>query len=283
MKKLILFIAGIALMASCTEKIHIDLGKNTERLVVEGIITNDTMAHTVKLTKTSDYYYDQPAPVVSGAIVTVNDGYTTDTLKENMAGSGIYQTRSNYYGTAGRTYTLNIVLQEAIDGHKDYTASCEMKQVPVADSVQMEYKENYYGNMDFWVIKTYFQEPEGSNYYLFQFKKNGILQTDTINEYAISDDRFFNSTYLDGVGIFWLGQDKDLDPYYPVQPGDTITLITAGITEDYYHFISDVMRETGLQTPLFSGPPANVEGNISNNAIGFFAAYTKAETTVITR
>lgn len=283
MKKLTFIIAGLALMTACTEKVHIDLGKDTERLVVEGIITNDTMAHTVKLTTTTEYYYDQPAPTVSGAIVTLSDGITTDTLKENTTGSGIYQTRTDYYGVAGRTYTLNIVLQQPIDGHKEYTSTCEMKQVPAADSIQMEYKKDYYGDLDFWVLKTYFQEPPEENFYMFQFKKNGVMQTDTISEYAISDDRFFNSTYLDGVGIFWLGQDKDFDYYYPVQPGDTITLITAGITDEYYHFIMDVMLETGMQTPMFSGPPANVKGNINNGAIGFFAAYTRNEVTTIAR
>jgi hypothetical protein len=32
--------------------------------------------------------------------------------------------------------------------------------------------------------------------------------------------------------------------------------------------------------PLFSGPPANVKGNISNGAIGFFAAYTTSRSRI---
>ena len=44
--------------------------------------------------------------------------------------------------------------------------------------------------------------------------------------------------------------------------------------EDYYYFIDAVNEETGIQVPLFSGPPANVPSNISNGAKGFFRVYS---------
>ncbi|HPM92458.1 MAG TPA: hypothetical protein PKZ74_06565, partial [Bacteroidales bacterium] len=48
------------------------------------------------------------------------------------------------------------------------------------------------------------------------------------------------------------------------------------ITEEFYDFVMTLQSETGFQTPLFSGPPANVKSNLSNGAVGFFTAYSVA-------
>ena len=47
----------------------------------------------------------------------------------------------------------------------------------------------------------------------------------------------------------------------------------SGITKEYYNFVQEV-QIAGFNIPLFTGPPANVVGNIDNGAIGFFAAYS---------
>jgi hypothetical protein len=54
----------------------------------------------------------------------------------------------------------------------------------------------------------------------------------------------------------------------------------SSITKEYYNFIQEV-QQAGIQIPFFSGPPANVEGNISNGGVGFFAAYSNSFAKVI--
>ena len=46
------------------------------------------------------------------------------------------------------------------------------------------------------------------------------------------------------------------------------------IGSGYANFIWEAQAEVQGSNPLFSGPPANVKGNIDNGAIGFFAAYS---------
>jgi len=46
------------------------------------------------------------------------------------------------------------------------------------------------------------------------------------------------------------------------------------INREYNDFLSDAQIELQGSNPLFSGPPANVKGNISNGAFGFFSAYS---------
>ena len=61
----------------CTERIDVEVGSTYTRLVVEGAVTTDTTVHSVRLSLTSDYFYNQPAPPVSGASVFIDDGEQT--------------------------------------------------------------------------------------------------------------------------------------------------------------------------------------------------------------
>jgi len=96
------------------------------------------------------------------------------------------------------------------------------------------------------------------------------MLTDTITNRFVSEDEFYNGNYTNGIGVGYLDQSKEREV---IRVGDTITFQGCSITEDYYNFIITLQSETGFQTPLFSGPPANVKSNINNGAAGFFAAY----------
>ena len=57
MKKIICNILIACLFISCEEVINLDLPERAPRLVVDGLITNDTASYSIKLTKTSKYTY----------------------------------------------------------------------------------------------------------------------------------------------------------------------------------------------------------------------------------
>jgi len=103
--------------------------------------------------------------------------------------------------------------------------------------------------------------------------------TDTITEIGISDDRFFNGNYTYGAPVYHLSEKN---PVEALNPGDTVTLMMSSITKEYYNFIVELMDETfEFRNPLFSGPPANISTNISNDGVGFFAAYSTTYSTTI--
>jgi hypothetical protein len=76
MKIIIYTLAIFALFnTSCTERIELELNSDEHvRLVVEGWITNQQKAHSVKLTTTTSYFENEAAPKVSGAVVSITDG-----------------------------------------------------------------------------------------------------------------------------------------------------------------------------------------------------------------
>jgi hypothetical protein len=257
----------VGLMTSCTEKIDIDLGTTYTRFVVEGAITTDTLKHQVKLSKSIDYYSQTDVPTVSHADVKINDGITTISLNENDSVLGLYETPSDYYGVPGRTYSLEINLAEPINGQTHFTSSSKLNPVAPIDSIKVVYKEEW----EAWELQIYAWDPATVNFYSFNVFKNGNLVTDTISEVGISDDKYFNGNFTYGASVYYFIKR---DPTENLSNGDTITLQMGGITEEYYHFVYDVINETfDFRNPLFSGPPANISTNISNGGMGFFTAY----------
>ena len=59
---------------ACTTDFDVHLDSMPPVLVVDAVVTTDTTTHYVYLKTTGSYFSSQPADVVSGAIVTLDDG-----------------------------------------------------------------------------------------------------------------------------------------------------------------------------------------------------------------
>lgn len=267
-KSYFIHIALLLTMASCTEKIDITLDNSYIRLVVEGAITTDTLSHTVKLTTTSSYYFNQPSPAVSGAAVTISVGKQTFNLTEKEP--GIYQTAQFVHGIPDSTYILNIKLASPVGGFSEYTATSKLYPVADMDSVTLLFHPDWTKD-GMWEIKCYVQEPPTEDYYRFLIYRNMELLTDTLDEWLVTDDKFINGSYTNGLSIGYLRQGT---PDQGLRTGDTVMVEANSIGKEYANFLWEAQAELFGSNPLFSGPPANVKGNISNGAVGFFAAYS---------
>ncbi|MCK9422671.1 MAG: DUF4249 domain-containing protein [Bacteroidales bacterium] len=261
------------LIAACTEKINVNLDSTYTRLVVDGNIASDTATYQIRLTKTADYFFNEPVPPVTRASVFLSDGENIFPLAETKPGiSGIYSTDSTFVGKKDKTYTLHIDLSEPISGESAFDAICKLNHVTHLDSIGTVFEPDW-GKEGIWKIKLWAQEPGNEvNYYLFNLYRNGKLLTDTITKKVVSDDKFYNGSYMNGVDVIYL---NNAHKWETINPGDTIILQMSGITEEYYNFIMQV-QQSGLNIPFFSGPPANVKGNIDHGGIGFFAAYSNS-------
>ena len=274
MKKLIQIIVKIGLglvavlvLKSCTEPINISLNSTNVRCVIYGEITTETKAHKVTITKSADYYSNKPAETISGAMVTITDGVSTIPLVESITEPGNYFTNSNVYGELGKIYTLNVSNVDLLgDGvMSSYTASSEMKPVGRIDSIETVFNSRW----KVWEVKAWAKDPvETEDYYLCKAYINGVLYTDSLINYSVADDKFFNGNNTNGLSVVSF-IEKDT-----IRVGTNITLDICGISKDYFKFISEVQTLLYGQSPMFSGPPANIRTNLSNDAIGYFTAYS---------
>ena len=281
MNRLFILISGLLLLATaCTEKIDVKLDSTYTRLVVDGNIAADTGVYRISLTKSADYFYNSAVPRVVNAHVYMSDGTDVFPLTETQPGiSGIYQTSSSFAGRVGNTYTLHVELADQIGSNQTYEASSKLNSVAHLDSIGTAFHPDW-GKEGVWGIKVWTQEPgDEKNYYLFNVYKNGVLLTDTINKKVISEDKFYNGSYMNGVEAVYLNNGHKWES---LKPGDTVTLEMSGITKEYFDFLTQV-RQSGFSIPFFSGPPANVQGNINNGGIGFFTAWSTSSAKTIVK
>lgn len=268
MKKLV-FILSILAFVGCTERIDIEVDKSYTRIVVDGTISNDTMAHLVRITKTADFFDGTPAPDVSGATVFIIEKNDTVFLTENEEGH--YYTPRDFYAKTKTNYELVV---ENVDINEDgvleeYRAVDEMTYALPIDSINLLKTYIEGPNREFIGIMLFTFEPPEKNYYIFKSRINGELLPETVTEWGLSDDEFINGNYTNGFVVKYLDQTDSTEI---LRPGETYTLELTQISESYFDFLNAVNLESFGNIPLFSGPPANIKGNISNDGIGYFAA-----------
>lgn len=268
----------VTALAGCTEKIDVNLDQQQyARLVVDARFSSDTMAHLVKLSTTSDYFDNQAPKTISGAEVTISNAEEEYFLNEMPAGSGNYYTDPQVAGRIGSDYQLDIRLPETIGGTDTYSATSHIYPISQMDSIALEFHDEW-GPDGIWEVKCYVWDPPTEDYYMFNLYRNGVLVTDTITKVFVVDDLLYNGNYTNGIGVGYLNQS---DVNQQLFPGDVVTLSVSRITRDYAEFLWQLQEEVSYQTPLFSGAPANVNGNISNGAFGAFGAWSSSSASQI--
>lgn len=259
LKPFLLFIILIQWTSSCTERIDIDLDDSEIRLVVEGQITNEPAKHFVKITRSANYFSNQPPTKVIGAVVTISEGNNLYPLTEEEP--GLYFTEPDVAGTPGKTYQLSMIIEG-----KTYVATSQMKQVMPIDSIQLKLNTKETGFFD---VLLFGQEPATpGDHYMWRAYKNGTLQTDSISKIIFLGDDLVNGRYINGLVV----------QQVEAEPEDLITLEMMAVPKDYFQFVLTLMIESRWRGGPFDGPPANIRGNISGNALGFFVAYSFTKT-----
>ncbi len=253
-------------MVGCEEIMNVEFkGDGKKNLVVEGVITTDTMAHKIMLSYTGDYFKKLPRDPASGALVTVTDGESVFELNEIQP--GIYVTEPDVYGVPGKSYTLNIILPDG----REYSGTEPLIYCADFDSIMQTDNYKHFGppgsNLYGYDLLFFGQEPASTaDYYMFLLYLNDTLYTDTIFEAAFASDEYFNGSYMSELTLFYI-PEADFK-------GDSmkVTLEMHSISEAYYDYLVGLMLETVWRGSPWDGPPANVPGNIGNEARGYFRA-----------
>lgn len=250
--------------SACEEVIELDLPEGPRRLVVEGAITNQPGPQSVKLTYTSAYFDDQPAPVATGALVVIQDQEgTRDTLQEVPAGSGTYQTDRT--GQWGHTYVLEISLP---NGQQFRSEPELLQEVLPIDSMYFDENIAFTEEDEGYNILLDTRDPAGvANYYRWRQTVNGEPWQEPL-DIAIGFDDFADGRELTGIQV----------NLRPVQLGDTVRIEQMAITRRYYDYLFTLQQQTAFVGGIFDPPPAPIKGNVLQlgapeaPALGYFFA-----------
>jgi len=264
MKKLLFAIAFISLITSCTKIIELDLNdEDNKRLVVDARISSLPQEHVVRLSYSANYFSNEEEELVSGATVTITDGTKTIVFTEKEP--GVYVSDSTEFGTPNMMHTLNI----DVDGNT-YTAEDYLDEPAILDSIRVvPYYEDNDPNLPQteWDILFATQEKPGfGDYYAWSIYINGELYNPNIGDQLASSDEFlpdgayFPMVYLDII---------DLDD---VESGDTVTVAQHTISELTFDSYQAILFQTDFRGGIFDSPPANIQTNLNNRAVGLFSA-----------
>jgi hypothetical protein len=269
MKRIALSIVIAALiLSSCTEEIELNLTpEEYSRLIVEGQVTDLYPTQTVVLRKTAPYDSNQPNPPAEGAFVTINDGNNTYLLSESSP--GVYET-DEFLGEVGRIYTLNIDYEE-----ESYSAISKMHKTLEIDSIRFtDFPFGIPADLPHINVLIYGQDCETPDqHYLFQYSVNGNWDNHFIDDaMAMYSDALINGSYISAYNI---GVIETMEEVIEVQ------VRSLSISEEYVWFL-DACTYNYMPNMFFSPPKANVQGNISNGALGFFNANSIIESDVYT-
>lgn len=257
--KNIFYIAIVFLFISCEKEIVLDLEPTESKLVIEGIITNDSNIQTIKITKSIDFYEPSNYPAVSGAIVRVTEnGNSPITFTE--VSPGIYQA-TNFTGIPGRSYSLSVRID-----NQDYFANSTMPQIVPFTAITFE--ENAFnppGEETNYVVTPQFVDPSNvENFYRFNLIVNNIKDK---GFFTLNDDLINGEENSFGL--------RSTDEDNTIKLGSTATIEMFCIDENVYNYFYVLEQNSDSQNT-----PNNPQTNISRNVLGYFSAQNKQVRTV---
>ncbi len=267
MKKFIYSFAIILLFVSCTENIDFDLNNEKARLVVEGQITNGKAKHFIKLTQSTSYFFNEEAPLVTNAIVSLSDGTNSWAMTEEKPG---------YYYTPEITPETNKTYILSINANGESYNATEFMENPIkGDSISIQETEMFDRDSNILVpaysLFLFSKEPKGlGDNYLWKYwlKRPDSAWKDMTPTF--SDWLYRNDDFVDGnnpeLGWELFGEI----PFEEMPPGTQVRLETFKISTSYYSFLDAIFKQTN-RSGFFDGPPANIPSNIDNGALGYFS------------
>jgi hypothetical protein len=260
------------LLSSCQEEIDLELNDSFTRLVVEGNITTDSAQQKIMLSTSSSYFSNEKAPIVSGAQIQVFDGNQSYPYVEDPNNPGTYYSQQILKGNPGTRYELKIDNVDLGEGENaSYTATETMKVPMIVDSIYAIPTE-FFGIQGYRVFGFAQEPPTVGDFYMWRYYVNGKLVTDTLSKLTFGSDELLNGNYVQNLELGFF--DEGL-------PGDTLTVETNTITEEYYNFIISFIIETIFSGGGFSGPPANIKTNLDNGAVGYFNTEARSSISIV--
>ncbi len=251
MKRLLILSIIVGMISTtCTKDIHLNLQNGAGLIVIEGNITDLPGPYTVYLSKTVTYYDSANSTPVSGGKVKISDNAgNTDSLIE--VSPGTYHT-TFISGVAGRTYHLSVNT-----GGKQYDAYSTMPPPVPIDSIGILRFNDPSGKSRVVPAIVFLDPPIVNNYYNAYLYYNGT---------KLTKPNANNDVQSNGLPI-----EIAFLPDSTINKFDTLSAELDAIDLPIYNYWNSLGQGTLNQG---SAAPANPTTNLSNNALGYFSAYS---------
>ena len=283
MKKYLCSIVLFIILAACRKDVKLNLPEYDQKVVIEASIETGSTA-VVFLSYSVPYFgdFDYTTPekaFIKGALVTVHDGYTLDTLKELDPAHGYLYVGFKLIGQQGRTYTIKVRVGEQV-----FTTTSTILNPTKLDSL---YFVQTRGDSLGFIGQTFKEPAGGGDCYRWFSKRIGKDQFYAAPFNSVFDDKFvdgktFDFSYDRGPqpNQFQQSVDDPIRGYY--KRGDTVAVKFCKIGRREYDFWFTYYQNKLSNGNPFSSP-ANVKSMFDNyqQCFGAFVAYAPSFDTII--
>lgn len=268
-----LFIAFFFLTA-CEDKVDIDVPEGEEKLVVDGIFTNDPSS-VITLSKTAPYFNEGHTPRVSDATVMITSN-TNDTIQLTEIAESPGDYRSSQAGEIGKIYTLHIRLQ---NGDTYTSISEKMSRVPEIDSIYSAYSDDVDDPFveEGYLVYIETLEPKGKgDFYRWTYSIN-LQEQRGPEDLSFASDELVDGNYVTEAEIA-----------SELQANDFVRVTQLSISERAYNYLVAVSQALQVGGP-FDSPPSPIKGNVKNDnpgkpdALGYFMVSGATHAEIVVR
>ena len=261
MKALHIYIIALLLLifnTSCEKVILIELNEADQKIVVDAIVSNDSIQNYVILSKSGGFYQSNDFEAVIGANVTITDDNGASFIMSETADG--YYTNPTLIGQLKTTYNL-----EVIADNQTITGSTYLPDTTRLDSLSYFWNSGGFGDPAWFVLMHWSDEGAEENYYRFKPTINGYKE----NGISLLDDLLIN-----GITTQYPLFDVEVDTF------DILTVEFIEIDKGTYNYLK-VLGEIDSGDNGTSAAPGNPDSNLSGEALGFFGGYAITRASVI--
>lgn len=223
-------------------------GLSEPLLVVDALLTNESKQHEVRLSLTKDNL-NQPFSSVEDALVFINDGENTFQLTHDQDRPGTYLT-DPMRALFGKIYTLYIVYNE-----NEYAAFATSSfGSPIEPLVTSETEDG--------LVEYLYQESTSPSMMELQVRYPGNFNATEPDINAF----YYTLDVIDINKVFAPDRETITFP-----KGSQVLRKKYSLTENHQDFLRSLLSETEWRGGLFDVAPGNVNTNLSEGAVGYFA------------
>jgi len=242
------------------------LTNETDLIVVEGIITNEKISHRIKLSRTYTTQNQTPEPITADTVF-ITDGETIYSLSESPLGSGEFYSPP-FRAVFGKAYFLVFFYLGkqylAVDSPPPGQPLEEISYSEVTGDASAMRKLNF--------------EDSGTSSNFIAYNVNWENTDDCPPSSSCSANLIYYDLKTIDVQEIYKPEKEEL--LFPA--GSQIVRKKYSVSEPYETYLRSLLSETEWRGGIFDIERANVPTNLSEGAIGFFAASTVVvDTTVV--
>jgi len=304
------------ILSSCSEEFNIKVLDYSDKVVLEGAITNEEGPYFFKLSLSQDLSIKKERLGIKDAFIVISDNIgIVDTLKQlptyiqrhpkwlyyfisikkysgvidtiRLIGGDTTYLRGIYYttkiqGKPGNKYSLKIIYKNSV-----IQAAEEMPNVPVIDSVQFREQFLEKDGQNYFVPFLFFKEPKDqTNFYMFNFGSdnlyNLIYGTSHVWNFSILNDTYLTD-YVSGFNLDDGASPVGQEDFFYFNQGDKSKIRMLSLSENAYNYYEALLKQFENDGGAYSPTPASPPTNLTGNALGYFRASAVSEIDLIVK